>query len=191
MREQPVRQRASRGLCQPGHECSAAGARCASRATRFLAAGLAALALGFGFVSSTHAASCTVSSSGLGFGLYNPFGLTALDSTGSITLNCLGAAGEAVAFQVSASTGFSQTYGSRLMRGPHEPFLLSYNLYVDPARSTIWGDGSGTSAVITGLIAFPLPSAITRLVDFYGRIPARQNVRPQSYQDTIVITVNF
>ncbi len=45
--------------------------------------------------------------------------------------------------------------------------------------------------VINGALPFPLAGGIGRFVDVYGRIPARQNVRPQSYGDTILITVNF
>jgi spore coat protein U-like protein len=71
------------------------------------------------------------------------------------------------------------------MVGQHEPSVLSYNLHVDPARSIIWGDGSGSSAAITGLIAFPLTTAVARRVDFTdafrrARMSVRSRIRTRS-----------
>ncbi len=152
--------------------------------------GLSALALTLGCASPALAASCTVASIGLKFGIYNPFAPTALDSAGSLTLSCSGAASEVVSFQISASSGSSLNPAARTMRGAHEGFSIAYNLYTDPARTTIWGDGSGATVPIAGVFSLP-QGALVRTVDFYGRIPARQNVGPQSYGDMIVITVNF
>lgn len=49
-----------------------------------------------------------------------------------------------VKYVVTLSTGISGTYAARTMvSGPN---TLTYNMYVDTARTQIWGDGSpGTS----------------------------------------------
>ena len=190
MKAIPAEERESAPLCRVGCGRAAARALRVRYLRRLFVSGLSALALSLGCASPTLAASCRVFASGLAFGIYNPFALTALDSTTRVLVSCSVAPNEFVAFQMSASTGASLNYGARLLRGPYEDNLY-YNLYTDPARSIVWGDGSGSSVVINDALPFPLAGGIGRFVDVYGRIPARQNVRPQSYGDTILITVNF
>ena len=63
------------------------------------------------------------------------------DITGQLTVTCDGP----TAFEVSASPGYGG-YQGRTMVGPREA-VLRYNLYVDPARRRVWGDGeSGGTA---------------------------------------------
>ena len=65
---------------------------------------------------------------------------------------------------------------------------LSYNLYLNAARTTIWGDGSGGTSV-HGPVAAPLLGSVT--VNVFGRITARQNVGVGAYSDVIVATINY
>lgn len=62
--------------------------------------------------------------------------------------------------------------------------MLSYNLYIDPTRLLVWGDGSGLTTTVTNL-------ALSADHTVYGRIPAQQNVTAGSYADLIVVTVTF
>jgi spore coat protein U-like protein len=62
--------------------------------------------------------------------------------------------------------------------------LLSYNLYLDPTRLTIWGDGSATTGTVSG-------TGITGSYTVYGRIPARQNAVVGIYADIVTVTVAF
>ena len=65
---------------------------------------------------------------------------------------------------------------------------LTYNLYLDASRTTIWGDGTG------GTQAYSDPSAKKNqsvTVTIYGRIPAGQDVSAVSYSNTITATINF
>ncbi len=69
---------------------------------------------------------------------------------------------------------------------------LSYNLYVDPARTNVWGDGSGgtntSPAVGTGMAVANIGTT-----DVYGRIPlaAAEAAAPGTYTDQVLVTVVF
>ena len=103
------------------------------------------------------------------------------DITGQLTVTCDGP----TAFEVSASPGYG-SYGGRTMQGPSET-VLRYNLYVDPARQRVWGDGdSGGTARITG--QSDGRKAVTYTI--YGRIPDGQPVRSGRYYDSVKVTVS-
>jgi spore coat protein U-like protein len=126
---------------------------------------------------SLWAATCTVSTSGIAFGGYDPFVAQDVDSVASIGVTC----DVTTSYSIALSTG-AGTYEQRVMTsGLHQ---LLYNLYTDATLSTVWGDGTGHSAMVgdTQLLA-------THTV--YGRIPARQNPPVGVYGDTIVITLTF
>lgn len=103
------------------------------------------------------------------------------DITGQLTVTCDGP----TAFAVSASPGYGN-YGRRTLVGPGET-VLRYNLYVDPARQRVWGDGeSGGTAVITG--QSDGRKAVTYTI--YGRIPNGQSVRTGRYHDSVKVSVS-
>jgi spore coat protein U-like protein len=63
-------------------------------------------------------------------------------------------------------------------------FTLSYNLYTDASRVTVWGDGSAGTATLNG-------DAEEATYTLYGRVPARQNVHTGEYTDTLIATVTY
>jgi spore coat protein U-like protein len=127
--------------------------------------------------SSSWAATCTVSTSGIAFGGYDPFVAQDVDSVASIGVTC----DESTAYSIALSTG-AGTYEQRVMTsGLHQ---LLYNLYTDATLSTVWGDGTGHSAMVGD-------SQLQATHTVYGRIPARQNPQVGVYGDTIVITLTF
>jgi spore coat protein U-like protein len=65
---------------------------------------------------------------------------------------------------------------------------LTYNLYLDAARTIVWGDGSGGSQMY--LSNNPPKSADVQLT-VYGKIDSFQDVSAGSYADTVTVTVNF
>jgi spore coat protein U-like protein len=149
---------------------------------------LATLALtAVGVLCGTDAArglgSCTITAVGVSFGTYDVFGGSPLDSTGSVTYNCLSVLGT---ITIDLSRGGAPTFSPRRMLRSAE--TLNYNLYLDAARMTIWGNAtSGTSHY--GPVTPPLLTNVT--VTIYGRIPAGQDVSAGSYTDTVVATINF
>jgi spore coat protein U-like protein len=138
---------------------------------------------------------CTVVTTGISFGAYDISLATPTDSTGQITVTCTyvapGAA-TAVDFQASLSTGASSSYTPRQMASG--PARLNYNLFLDAARSSIWGNGlSGTSIATGELRVGPGVGNGTRSAQLplYGRVPAQQAVPMGPYSDTIVVTLTF
>ncbi len=133
-----------------------------------------------------HAFVCSiVSVSAVAFGSYNVFDSNHLDSIGMFTYRCDDVTpSDSIVIQLSS--GSSSTFPTRtLTQGSYE---LDYNLYLDAARTTIWGDGtSGTSQY--GPIVPADGSNVSLSV--YGRIPAGQNARAGDYSDTVIVTVIF
>lgn len=135
--------------------------------------------------TEARAGSCAISTvTGLAFGGYDVFDSAPVDSTATITYECTGVvSGDTV--RIDLSTGGSGTFAPRALSAGAES--LSYNIYLDAARTAVWGDGtSGTSSY------GPLePAEGQTSVTAYGRIPARQDVAAGSYSDSIVVTIVF
>lgn len=125
-------------------------------------------------------AACSAAVTPVSFGTYVPLSATARDSTGSVTVTCTAQSGS-IAVALNAGLHAAGGFTGRAMTGGAS--RLSYQLYTNAARSSVWGDGTGGSSQVT------LPRAGTATI--YGRIPARQPVGAGSYADTVVITLIF
>jgi spore coat protein U-like protein len=141
-------------------------------------------------------ADCSVAVSGLAFGTYDQLATIADDSTGTVTVTCtsIGKGGGVtrVNYSVAFSTGASGGYEQRFMTSGAP--RLNYNLFVDAARSAIWGNGNSGTQVITGsLMVGPGVGNGTRIATHtvYGRVPAQQDAAVGSYADAIVLTLTF
>jgi spore coat protein U domain-containing protein, fimbrial subunit CupE1/2/3/6 len=123
---------------------------------------------------------CTISATPVAFGSYDVLSASPVDSTGTITYECV------IGFPIiiTLSRGSSSSFTPRTMTSGAE--TLAYNVYLDAARTTIWGDGTGgTSSYSANTILLPVT------VTVYGRVPASQNVAAGSYGDTLVATIIF
>lgn len=138
---------------------------------------------------------CSVETLGVAFGTYEIVLPTPTDSNGNIDLVCTyepTPGGPPPLVAVYFSAGSSGVLTDRRMTSATD--TLRYNLYTDPARTQIWGDGtSGTSFQSAQIRVGPGVGNATRTVVFpiYGRIPALQSVDSGAYSDTIVVTVEF
>ena len=130
-------------------------------------------------------AACTVSTTGVSFGSYNVYSASDLDSTGTVTYSCgIGT----LSISIDLSRGSSSGFNPRTMNNGSN--TLNYNLYMDAARSSIWGNGTaGTSHYTTSATALLLGGGATLTV--YGRVPALQDAAAGAHSDTIVVTINF
>ena len=133
---------------------------------------------------SAHAASCVFNSvTPVAFGTYDVFSSTATDAVGSFTYQCsLLQALDVIT--INLSTGSSGSYTARTLQNGAN--TLGYNLYMDAGRTVVWGDKSNGTSNYTAILAI-LPVNLS----VYGRIPARQNAKAGSYNDTIVVTLLF
>jgi spore coat protein U-like protein len=134
-------------------------------------------------VSATVTANCTVSTSPVAFGSVNPISGANVDATGSVTVACTNGTGWSATANAGGGTG--ATLASRRMASGGN--LLTYALYTDSGRTTVWGDGTASTAPVTGT-----GSGSDQTVTIYGRVPSGQTaVPPGSYTDTVSVTVTY
>ena len=143
--------------------------------------------------TDAQALDCTVSTTGVAFGVYDPVLTTPTDSTGNLTVRCTHQGGGAVRANYTAalSSGGSGSYAQRQMRAGTA--VLNYNLFDGATLTRVWGNGTGGSGLVTGsLLVNPGNFEINEaLHPIYGRIPAGQAVAIGSYTDTILVTLTF
>ena len=123
------------------------------------------------------AAVCDVSPLGVAFGTYDTLDPTAVEGVGNLAIRC----DAEVSYTIMLSRG-SGDFAERRMTS--NTAVLTYNLYLDPSRLGIRGDGTAGTSVVTGTAA----SADHAI---YGRLPAEQNVPAGAYSDTITVTVVY
>jgi spore coat protein U-like protein len=153
-----------------------------------------ALLLLLGAAEAGAVADCSLSSTGVAFGVYDPLSPSPTDSVGGITVACSHVSGgaERISYTVALATGGSGSYAARQLRAG--PLRLYYNLFLDAGRSQVWGNGTGGTGVAGGNLTIG-PGVGNRRREFehsvYGRIPALQDVLSGSYTDTIIVTLEF
>lgn len=134
-------------------------------------------------------ASCTITTTAVAFGVYNPIVAnkdTALDGSGAVNVTCTN--GSTVGITLSDGTnvatgGTVSEPARRLLNANVAGNYLSYQLYTATARTTVWGGATSVSSTGTG-------SAVA--VAVFGRIPAGQTTaRVGSFSDVVVATVTF
>jgi len=147
---------------------------------------LLAAAMAAALIVGSPADACTISATGVTFGIYDPRAAGADDGTGTISLSCHPNDQNP---NVALGTGGSGSFSPREMQ--NGVWQLNYNLYTTSARTTVWGDGSGGTASVT-LSGGSVSGGRRRFSrDIFGRIPALQNVGAGTYTDTVVVTVTF
>lgn len=174
---------------------SAPGAPRDRRRSRRAGAAGVALWLCLTTTSALATPSCSVSTPGLNFGNYDVYagGVTNGNGTLSVTCNLNPPPNSAatVNYSISLSAGNSGSFVQRQMQSGAN--TLGYNLYTSNAYSVVWGDGTGSTATISGSMDLNNghPSQ-TNLLTVYGQIPALQDagVSP-SYLDNVTVTVTY
>lgn len=135
-----------------------------------------------------HAQTCSVSASTLAFGTYNPQAVSHKDVTGVVTFSCQPhLVSLLLGYSIALSAGQSGVVTAREMRSGGN--ALSYQVYQDALRSTVWGEGANAhSGGLLLSILIPVSAQHT----LYGRIPALQTtVRGGNYSDTLILTVTY
>ncbi|MEH6490177.1 spore coat U domain-containing protein [Hyphomonas oceanitis] len=133
-------------------------------------------------VTVTVIAACDISAADHDFGTYDALSPTPLDSTSTISVTCTSGASYSVA--LNAGTTGGGTIPSRLMTDGSN--TLSYNLYTNAGYGTVWGDGTGGSAEVTGT-----GSGASQNLTVYGRMPAGQGEPAGDYSDTVTATITY
>lgn len=140
-------------------------------------------------VSATVVANCTISTTPLAFGSYDPVvanATTALDGTGAVTVTCTTGSTAAITLGQGASpvptTSTDAAPLRRLLNGTAN--FLTYSLFIDSARTLVWGNDATVDVATTGTGAADAHTV-------YGRVTAGQNQPAGAYADTVVATVTF
>ena len=133
---------------------------------------------------------CDVTTTGLNFGGYDVFDNVARDATGTVTITCNAPEqnpNAPIPVTISLSPGGSGTFAQRQMQSAGGTAPLTYNLYTNASCSTIWGDGSGSSSILSNNVTRTTPWTAT----IFGRIPPRQNASAGQYSDLITVTIQW
>jgi spore coat protein U-like protein len=127
---------------------------------------------------------CSLTSTSIAFGNYDIFSPSPLDSLGQIIFRC-GSNDHDVS--ISLDKGGAPTFNPRSMINGTN--TLNYNLYLDAARTVIWGDGS--SGTQNFFVHNPQTNNRDLNVPLYGRIPAGQGASVGNYSNMVTVTINF
>jgi spore coat protein U-like protein len=137
-------------------------------------------------VQGTLVDTCVISATPLTFPTYLS-GSGAVKGTATISLVCTKNAQYGVGLSTGSTTGAS--YTQRLLANGGN--TLQYNLYTSNTYATVWGDGSGSTQIVSGSAAgFGNPISLT----VYGEVPdsaANQTAPPGSYSDTILVVLTY
>ncbi len=126
---------------------------------------------------------CSVSTTGVNFGVYDPFNPTALNATGIVSIAC--DVGSIVTISIGQSL-HSGLLDPRQMKNTLDNFMLNYNLYTRGGLNAVWGDGTGgTSTVQRRINGNNRPRTFT----VFGSLPPGQNVSAGNYTDSLTVTV--
>ena len=140
-------------------------------------------------VSASVANNCTISTGALAFGGYDPIvsNLSSpLDGTGTVTIACTKGASTTIGLDTGTHAGNASGTTRAMSDGAGTPSYLSYEIYQDSSRSTVWSNSGG--GLYTPAAA---PSKAGRSYTVYGRVPAGQDPPAGSFTDTVTATVNF
>jgi spore coat protein U-like protein len=131
--------------------------------------------------------SCTVSADPMSFGSFSPLS-GPVDAVGSIDVDCFGLTTSLDSISIELSAGVSGSYAPRELKSGAD--VLAYNLYTDPARTIIWGDGAQGSSprVVQNQLSLLI---WTTTAPVYGRVASSPLAPPGVYSDTIIVTVEW
>ncbi len=134
-------------------------------------------------VSATVAKNCSITTTAVAFGSYDPIvanAVSPLDGTGTVVVTCTKGAGT----RIDLGLGSNASGTTRRMSGGTD--FLTYELYQNTTRTTVWGAGA-----VAGQTIAVAPSKAARTFTVYGRVAGGQDVSAASYNDTVVATINF
>lgn len=132
-------------------------------------------------VSVVVKAECKVRSPELDMGNGSLLGVSAA-GTASIAVECT----NSVPYQIGLDAGdvAGSTVASRMMSGTNPSHKLSYNIYTDAQRSTVWGNTPGVDTVPG------LGTGVENLIQASVYLP-QQKIAADAYTSNITVTLSF
>jgi spore coat protein U-like protein len=132
-----------------------------------------------------------VNATSLAFGPYDVLTTVPNDSLVTIDVACDrqgGAATVDVDMAIGQGSNGTSVNNRRMLHLGGSGDYLSYNLFRDVSRSSVWGFSSGVDTM-TRQVSIANKSTATVSFTIYARIPAQQDVTIGSYRDSVQITV--
>ena len=136
-------------------------------------------------ISSNITANCTISTTAVAFGAYDPISANAstpLTATGAISTTCTNGSSATITLDQGANPDTGSTASVPLRRMANGANYMSYGLYSDSGHTSTFDGTTGVAVTGTG-------AAVDTTV--YGSVPAAQNLPTGSYLDTVLATVTF
>ncbi|MBA2320228.1 MAG: spore coat protein U domain-containing protein [Deltaproteobacteria bacterium] len=146
---------------------------------------LAATTAGNMAVSASVSNTCTISSSEMAFGAYDPITGTAVDTTAALSVTCTQGTAEAITLGQGVTPGAGSTDAAPVRQMASGSNRLGYQLFSDAGRTVVWGNDPTTDVERVAAT-----SAVENVM-VYGRITGSQAAVAGAYTDTIVATVTF
>jgi len=144
----------------------------------------ALLALAWAAPAAAQGPVCGVSAVAVAFGDYNERAASSVTATGQVRVQC--DTGTPYEVTLDPGTHSGGTFSPRILGDAGGLYKLQYNLFLDSARTVIWGDGTGVTQTVTGTAL-----GAQDILQVYGVIPAFQPVGVGSYADSVTVTVIF
>ena len=149
-------------------------------------------------VSTTISANCTVATSTLNFGPYDPIGAQQTNNldvgTNQISIACVQGSAPTIALNLGLNASGTTR---RLLRTTTPADYLNYELYQPPGNSPNTACNFSSSLVVWGSSGSNLftptapPNKASRSYYICGRVPSGQDPSVGTYNDTVTATVNF
>ena len=137
------------------------------------------------------ATTCQIGATGLAFGSYDILAAAPNDSQANVLVTCARNGGpKNVTVMMALTEGQNgSSINARKMANTSRPGeFLSYGLYTDAGRSTVWGFSSGVNTVSKPL-SVPNKSSASVTFNIYGRVPALQDAAVGNYSDLVQVTI--
>ena len=135
-------------------------------------------------VSITLQNDCTITFNDINHGTVSTLAANNDAASAGDNITCSFADSYTIALNVGTGGG---TYATRTLANGAN--TLNFNVYSDAARTTIWGDGSGGSAVLTKTST---GGGVADAIDVYSRVLGGQTGKPEgTYSSTITATATF
>ncbi len=161
-----------------------ASAIIAAGAAGLSATSYAATTAGNMSVSTDVSLSCSMTVGAMGFANYDPSSVEDLLGTATIESTCTAGGTAKITLGEGSSADTGSTPGAPDRRMVLGSEYLSYAIYSDTNRTTVWGNTAATGKGITGT-----GSAANTTV--YGKITAGQAVGSGSFADSVTVTLTY
>ncbi len=133
-------------------------------------------------VNANVLAVCSATATNIEFGDYDATSGTPNDTTSTISATCTNGQPYTVSLDAGISSGAAVNARAMTNAG----HLLNYALYTTSGHTTIWGDGTLSTATVAGT-----GNGSAQPLTVYGRVPTGQHVADGSYSDTITVTLTY